>query len=193
MMARKSRVAVMMSPRNYEPYARQYGIGASLIAGPAIGAMSALAIRAYCHVVIKLSDTLPNFAPGKEVTCNVHGVRSEFLEGVDLNVLASSSMGAGSNQDQQQHDAKNDDNNADEAPSPVYFIGELVWTKGFDLMKIMGSTFILIFTVAVPTRRRLPGRSMDEVTRRRRDDRPLLLLPQTRMPFLTLLLPIRKI
>jgi len=120
---------------NYEAYARQYGIGASLIAGPAIGAMSALAIRAYCHEVIKLSDTLPNFAPGKEVTCNVHGVRSEFLEGVDLNVLTSSSTGVGSKLDQQHDVAKKDDNNADdEAPSPVYFIGKLVWAKGFDLM-----------------------------------------------------------
>mmetsp|Transcript_13340 Transcript_13340/g.28953 ORF Transcript_13340/g.28953 Transcript_13340/m.28953 type:complete len:1008 (-) Transcript_13340:93-3116(-) len=111
---------------NYEAYARQYGIGASLIAAPTVSAMSALTIRAYCHQVIKLSDTLPSFAPGKELTCNVHGVRREFLEGVDLNVwrLASSSS--------LSDDEKNDSN--EDAPSPVYFIGKLVWAKGFDHM-----------------------------------------------------------
>jgi len=115
---------------NYEAYARQYGIGASLIGAPAIGAMSALTIRAYCHQVVKLSDTLPNFAPGKEVTCNVHGVRSEFSEGVDLNAMASSS---GVHRGQRDGKADDDEGDAD-APSPVYFIGKLVWAKGFDLM-----------------------------------------------------------
>ena len=114
---------------NYEAYARQYGIGASLIAAPAIGAVSALTIRAHTHQVIKLSDTLPNFAPGKEVTCNVHGVRTEFLEGVDLDVLASASS--------KLHDKNKTDGESkcdDDGPSPVYFIGKLVWAKGFDLM-----------------------------------------------------------
>jgi hypothetical protein len=104
---------------NYEAYARQYGIGASLIAAPAIGAVSALTIRAYCHQVIKLSDTLPSFAPGKECTCNVHGVRKEFLEGkaVDYKQLVS--------------DAGEE---SEEETASVYFIGKLVWAKGFDLM-----------------------------------------------------------
>jgi len=97
---------------NYEEYARQYGIGASLIAAPAIGALSALTMRAYCHQVIKLSNTLPSFAPGKECTCNVHGVRREFLED-------GSTEGA---------------DNSDGETSPVYFIGKLVWAKGFDVM-----------------------------------------------------------
>lgn len=105
---------------NYEAYARQYGIGASLIAAPAIGAVSALTIRAYCHQVIKLSDTLPSFAPGKECTCNVHGVRREFLEGkaIDYKELIS---GPGNEP-------------PEEEPASVYFIGKLVWAKGFDLM-----------------------------------------------------------
>jgi len=94
---------------NYEEYARQYGIGASLIAAPAIGALSALTMRAYCHQVIKLSNTLPSFAPGKECTCNVHGVRREFLE-------------------EGTTDGGDDDNSEDEI-SPVYFIGKLVWAK----------------------------------------------------------------
>eukprot|EP00574_Skeletonema_japonicum_P012376 CAMPEP_0201720200 /NCGR_PEP_ID=MMETSP0593-20130828/5211_1 /ASSEMBLY_ACC=CAM_ASM_000672 /TAXON_ID=267983 /ORGANISM="Skeletonema japonicum, Strain CCMP2506" /LENGTH=854 /DNA_ID=CAMNT_0048210807 /DNA_START=65 /DNA_END=2629 /DNA_ORIENTATION=- len=100
---------------NYEEYARQYGIGASLIAAPAIGALSALTMRAYCHQVIKLSNTLPSFAPGKECTCNVHGVRREFLED-----------GGGSTAD--------NGDKLDSETSPVYFIGKLVWAKGFDVM-----------------------------------------------------------
>jgi hypothetical protein len=115
---------------NYEEYARQYGIGVSLIAAPAIGAISALIIRAHCHQVIKLSNTLPNFAPGKEVTCNVHGVRREFLEGVDMSVMASS------HSHERQMIEHGDGSSSDAPPSisPVYFIGKLVWAKGFDIM-----------------------------------------------------------
>ena len=110
---------------NYEEYARQYGIGASLIAAPAIGAVSALTIRAHCHKVIKLSDTLPSFAPGKECTCNVHGVRREFLEDGTVDFLKLTAKGS--------NETPNYGANEDE-PASVYFIGKLVWAKGFDLM-----------------------------------------------------------
>jgi len=125
---------------NYEAYARQYGIGASLIAAPAIGAVSALTIRAHCHQVIKLSDTLPDFAPGKELTCNVHGVRREFLEGVDLDVLASTAGTKDGDGGTKQQKLGNDKDDA-EAPSPVYFIGKLVWAKGFDVMLELQNIF----------------------------------------------------
>lgn len=105
---------------NYEAYARQYGVGAAIIAAPAIGAISALTIRAYCHQVIKLSDTLPSFAPGKECTCNVHGVRREFLEGEPI--------------DYAKMLACTENESTDEKPAAVYFIGKLVWAKGMDLM-----------------------------------------------------------
>ena len=111
---------------NYEAYARQYGVGASLIAAPTVGAMSALTIRAHCHQVVKLSDTLSSFAPEKEGTCNVHGVRSKFLEGVDLDVLSSLPYAC-------RRTAKEDGVDDAEAPSPVYFNGKLVWAKGFDI------------------------------------------------------------
>lgn len=48
--------------------------------------------------------------PYKEVTCNVHGVREEFLE--------------------RPSDAK--DTNNDKTYAQVYFIGKLIWAKGFD-------------------------------------------------------------
>ena len=123
---------------NYEEYARQYGIGASLIAAPAIGAISALTIRAHCHQVIKLSDTLPTFAPGKEITCNVHGVRAEFLEGVDMAILmtssSSSTSGVVGGEENRPAEKKGD-------ASPVYFIGKLVWAKGFDQMLDLQDVF----------------------------------------------------
>ena len=31
--------------------------------------------QGYCHKIIKLSDALQEFAPEKEVICNVHGQR----------------------------------------------------------------------------------------------------------------------
>ena len=112
---------------NYEEYARQYGIGVSLLAAPAVGAISALNIRAHCHKVIKLSDTLPNFAPGKECTCNVHGVRSEFYEDVDMSAMTPSSPSKPTSNDDDDEDNK-------EYVSSIYFIGKLVWAKGFDMM-----------------------------------------------------------
>ena len=112
---------------NSEAYARQYGVGASLIPALSVTAMLALTIRTHYNQVIKLSDALPSFAPGEEGTCNVKGVRSEFLEGVDLNVLSSLLGACG-------HDAKGGGVYDGEAPSLVYFIGKLVWAKGFNLM-----------------------------------------------------------
>lgn len=72
--------------------------------------------RAYCHKVIKLSNALQEFAPEKEVTSNVHGVREHFLRIGDSALAKGFSKGA-------------------------YFVGKLVWPKGldklFDLMKVM--------------------------------------------------------
>ena len=61
-----------------------------------------------------LSGTLPSLTPYKEVTCNVHGVRGEFLE--------------------RPSDAKDTNNESacDEKYAQVYFIGKLIWAKGFD-------------------------------------------------------------
>ena len=97
---------------NYSAYMRQYGMGTSFIAASALGALSSIVVRAYCHKVIRLSATLPPLDPSKEVTCNVHGVRSEFF--------AAPSQSSTLEQDVLEN------------PAPIYFIGKLIWAKGFD-------------------------------------------------------------
>jgi len=80
-------------------------------------AASTLVCSAYCDVNIKLSDTimpLPN-----EVTCNVHGVRDEFLEIGD-----------------RLHARR-------EGSAPAYYIGKAVYEKGWrellDYLKAAGN------------------------------------------------------
>lgn len=87
---------------NYKEYAASHYSG--LWTAKPIEWLSAAMVRAYCHKVIKLSDTLQEFAPEKSCTCNVHGVRDVFFE-----------------------------NNVSEK-SGVYYIGKLLWAKGLDLL-----------------------------------------------------------
>jgi hypothetical protein len=97
---------------NYSAYVNQYGMGPSFIAASALDALSTMVVRAYCHKLIRLSATLPELDKTKEVTCNVHGVRSEFFDAPD--------------------DSTTTEGTTDEQPSPIYFIGKLIWAKGFD-------------------------------------------------------------
>lgn len=94
---------------NYSAYMQQYGMGTSFITAPALSSLSSMVVRAYCHRVIRLSGTLPELVKDREVTLNVHGVRSEFFERPNPN-----------------HEPDH------ENPSPIYFIGKLVWAKGME-------------------------------------------------------------
>ena len=109
---------------NYKEYASAHYSG--LWTAPAIAVMSSAMVRAYCHKVIKLSDVLQTFAPEKEETSNVHGVRSEFLkEGMRRaqQTRAGDSEGVLKVQDEEKKDE-----------TKAYFIGKLLWAKGLDLM-----------------------------------------------------------
>merc|ERR1740124_1100361 len=123
---------------NYVEYASSHYSG--LWTAPAIRAMSSAMVRAYCHVVIKLSDTLQNFAEEKETTSNVHGVRSEFLK--------EGARRAGTNIAHRREVDKYPRNATLKASQDVfaplsagtkartkaYFIGKILWAKGLGKM-----------------------------------------------------------
>lgn len=82
--------------------------------------------RAHCHRVIKLSGTLGQFAPEKELVENVHGVRFSFLESGEK-VKERLSI-----------DAQNDPVFGANAEPSVYFIGKMLWSKGLaSLMELL--------------------------------------------------------
>jgi hypothetical protein len=109
----KFRFVVGIIHTNYSAYMKQYGIGTTIVGAPVINMLSSVVVRAYCHKVIRLSGVIPSYAKWKEVTCNVHGVRGDFLE-----------KPANSNAAEDEH----------EDYAPIYFIGKLLWAKGFDRM-----------------------------------------------------------
>ena len=88
-------------------------------------------VRAYCHKVIKLSDVLQTFAPEKETTSNVHGVRGDFLSSSSL---STDSLNATAPQTIPNTTRKEDKAKSDRRS---YFIGKLLWAKGLDLMLSM--------------------------------------------------------
>lgn len=84
--------------------------------------------RAHCHRVIKLSGTLGQVAPEKELAENVHGVRGTFLDvGKEVrNRLQSTDV------------AKSDPVFAPDAKPTLYFIGKMLWSKGLgSLMELL--------------------------------------------------------
>jgi digalactosyldiacylglycerol synthase len=99
---------------NYVMYSRSIALGQ--LKGSLLYFINQGMCRAYCHKVIKLSAALQEFAPEKEVVCNVHGVRSRFLEIGDKMATKKFTKGA-------------------------YFIGKMAWPKGlkelFDLMNYL--------------------------------------------------------
>lgn len=134
----KFRYVIGILHTNYGDYIRQYGmLGTSFLGASALQALSTLVVRAYCHKVIRLSATLPSFwtvthnphfkypsdtsmdglADLMEGTENVHGVRSDFL-----NPPITSAAGMIRPMETDEY----------VEPAPVYFIGKLIWAKGFE-------------------------------------------------------------
>jgi digalactosyldiacylglycerol synthase len=143
----KFRHVVGILHTNYAAYVRQYGMGTSLLTAPALNALSSLVVRAYCHRVIRLSGCLPSLDPAKEVTENVHGVRSEFFLASTLAASSAASEGgaaaaagaaAASPTAAAPAPAKEGADAASGAArpdvAPVYFIGKLIWVSGASRM-----------------------------------------------------------
>ena len=110
---------------NYFVYATEQP--AAFIRAPGMKLLASWMCRAHCHRLIKLSGTLGQFAPEKELVENVHGVRRSFIDiGEELRGKLSKS---------------NADNvavfSADAEPT-VYFIGKMLWSKGLgSLMELI--------------------------------------------------------
>lgn len=109
---------------NYFVYAMEQP--AAFIRAPGMRLLTSWMCRAHCHRVIKLSGTLQQFAPEKELVENVHGVRRTFLD-IGLGLKLQS----GSNDIEHVF--------SPEATPTAYFIGKMLWSKGLgslmDLMK----------------------------------------------------------
>ena len=85
--------------------------------------------RSHCHRLIKLSGTLGQYAPEKELIENVHGVRGTFIDiGRELRETLLS-----------PDKAATDPVFSPTAEPSVYFIGKMLWSKGIgslmDLLK----------------------------------------------------------
>jgi digalactosyldiacylglycerol synthase len=92
--------------------------------------MSSAMIRAYCHKVIKLSSVLQSYAPEKESVENVHGVRETFIhEGLRRAQQSLENDGLPLNE---------------EAEDQVYYIGKILWAKGFEQMLELEEFYHLI-------------------------------------------------
>lgn len=99
---------------NYKAYAgAQVG---GTIAAPIIAEMSSMMVRAYCSKVIKLSPVLQTFAPEKEIVCNVHGVRGDFVAEGERRARYAVEKGVDTSIE----------------GTRAYFVGKILWAKGLD-------------------------------------------------------------
>jgi len=109
---------------NYFVYAQDQP--AAFVRAPAMRLLCSWMCRAHCHRIIKLSGTLGQFAPEKELIENVHGIRGSFLDAgkeVSKRIEVSS---------------EKDPIFGGEAEPSVYFIGKMLWSKGIgSLMELL--------------------------------------------------------
>ncbi|KAL7537180.1 hypothetical protein ACHAXR_007648 [Thalassiosira sp. AJA248-18] len=110
---------------NYFVYATEQP--AAFIRAPGMRLLSSWMCRAHCHRLIKLSGTLQQFAPEKELVENVHGVRRSFLDiGDNLKTKLTAP------------DIDTDPIFSADATPTVYFIGKMLWSKGIaSLMELV--------------------------------------------------------
>ena len=88
---------------------------------PGMRLLSSWMCRSHCHRIIKLSGTLQQFAPEKELIENVHGVRRSFLDtGEKLRTKLTSP------------DIDEDPIFSANATPTIYFIGKMLWSKGLE-------------------------------------------------------------
>jgi len=103
---------------NYKAYVRDHA-PVGFLASPLTAGVNKLVVEANCHRVIKLSDVLQSFVPGKEVVENIHGIRDNYIN--EGRRVCSSHTPPGKRQS--------------------YFIGKLLWAKGFSEMLELQSQF----------------------------------------------------
>eukprot|EP00804_Cyclotella_cryptica_P001736 CCRYP_009098-RB/>CCRYP_009098-RB protein AED:0.03 eAED:0.03 QI:517/1/1/1/0.66/0.75/4/2715/734 len=104
---------------NYKAYVRDHA-PAGFLAAPLTAGVNSLVVQANCHKVIKLSGVLQSFFPGNEVVENVHGIRDTYLkEGLRI---CSSRLPS-------------------RRKRKAYFIGKLIWGKGFNELLELESRF----------------------------------------------------
>ena len=104
---------------NYKAYVKEHA-PAGFLAAPLTAGVNSLIVKANCHRVIKLSGVLQSFVPGKEVVDNVHGIRDNYLN--EGRRIYSSEMPLG-------------------CKRKAYFIGKLIWGKGFNELLELESLF----------------------------------------------------
>ena len=104
---------------NYKAYARNHA-RAGFLAAPLLAGVNSLVVQANCHRVVKLSGILQDFLPMSECVENVHGIRETYLEEGRRRRMATASG---------------------RERRKAYFIGKLLWAKGFDQLLELQACF----------------------------------------------------
>lgn len=108
---------------NYQAYARDHA-PAGFLAAPLLAGVNSLVVQANCHRVVKLSGVLQEFAPMSECIENVHGIRDAYLIEGERRRKSMAATTTGSTKQRR-----------------AYFIGKLLWAKGFDQLLELEATF----------------------------------------------------
>mmetsp|Transcript_22471 Transcript_22471/g.32178 ORF Transcript_22471/g.32178 Transcript_22471/m.32178 type:complete len:811 (-) Transcript_22471:2321-4753(-) len=127
---KKFKFVIGVMHTNYKEYIS--GSISGLWSAPGVELISSAMVRAYCHKIIKLSDTLQTYAPEKEVVSNVHGVRQEFItEGSRRgNATLLKTSNTRTNDEESYEDIDLADNGSAAKITNTYFIGKILWAKG---------------------------------------------------------------